>query len=112
MKFFGATLLSIGLASAATVSKKVSYDDWKVYRVNIGSDRDQFQGVFNKLQLGLWKGQPETSDVVDVVVPPSQISDFEKLTGNINTRVMHEDLGKSIADEDASVNVYEGMSPS
>jgi hypothetical protein len=38
IKFLAATLASLGLASAASVAKKVSYDDWKVYRVNVGSN--------------------------------------------------------------------------
>jgi carboxypeptidase A4 len=38
MKFLAATLASLGLASTASVAKKVSYDDWKVYRVNVGSN--------------------------------------------------------------------------
>jgi carboxypeptidase A4 len=109
MKFLGVTLASLGLVSAATVTKKVSYDDWKVYRVNIGSNADQFKSVLSKLKLETWKGKPATSDVVDVMVPPSQISDFEASTADIDTAVMHENLGASIADEEV-FSIYAGIS--
>lgn len=89
------------------VSKKVSYDDWKVYRVNVGSNTEKFKSVVNKLQLETWKGKPATSQVVDVMVPPTQIKDFEASTADIDTAVMHENLGLSMADEDV-FNVYAG----
>jgi len=109
MKLLGITLASLCFISAATVTKKVSYDDWKVYRVNVGSNTDKFMGVVDKLKLETWKGKPATSDVVDVMVPPSQISDFEASTADIDTAVMHENLGLSIADEDV-FSVYAGNS--
>ncbi|KAF1840089.1 uncharacterized protein K460DRAFT_371306 [Cucurbitaria berberidis CBS 394.84] len=111
MKFLGVTLASLGLASAASVTKKVSYDDWKVYRVNVGSNTAKFNDVVSKLQLETWKGKPASSDVVDVMVPPSQISDFVTSTEGIETRIMHENLGVSIADEE-SFGVYAaGVAP-
>lgn len=110
MKFLSVTLATVGLVSAASVTKKVSYDDWKVYRVNIGSNTDKFTDVVNKLQLETWKGKPATSNVVDVMVPPSQVADFEASTEDIETEVMHENLGLSIADEQ-SFNVYAGNIP-
>jgi carboxypeptidase A4 len=107
MKFLGVALASLGLASAASVTKKVSYDDWKVYRVNVGSNAAKVNDVVNKLQLQLWKGKPSESSVVDVLVPPTQVKDFEASTDDIETRVMHENLGLSIADEE-TVSVYAG----
>jgi carboxypeptidase A4 len=108
MKFLGAALASLGLASAASVTKKVSYDDWKVYRVNVGSNAAKVNDVVDKLQLQLWKGKPSESSVVDVLVPPTQVKDFEASTEDIETRVMHQNLGLSIADEE-TVSVYAGM---
>jgi carboxypeptidase A4 len=110
MKFLGVALASLGLASAATVTKKVSYDDWKVYRINIGDNAEKVNNVVSKFDLQLWKGKPSTSSVVDVMVPPSQIQDFEASTGDIETRVMHDNLGLSIADED-TFHVYAGNYP-
>lgn len=111
MKFLGVTLASLGLVSAATVTKKVSYDDWKVYRVNVGSNSEKFQGVVNKLKLETWKGKPATSEVVDVMVPPTQIKDFESSTAGIQTAVMHENLGLSMADEDVFSVYAAGAAP-
>lgn len=105
MKFLGVTLASLGLASAATVAKKVNYDDWKVYRVNVGNNAAKLNDVVSKLQLELWKGKPSTSSVVDVMVPPSQVNAFEASTSDIETKVMHDNLGLSITDED-TFHVY------
>jgi carboxypeptidase A4 len=110
MKFLGVALASLGLASAASVTKKQSYDDWKVYRINVADNADKVSDVVSKFDLQLWKGKPSTSSVVDVMVPPSQIKDFEASTGDIETKVMHDNLGLSIADEDV-FSVYAGNYP-
>lgn len=107
MKLLSVTLASLGLASAATVAKKVTYDDWKVVRVNVGADAAKLENVMSKLQLELWKGKPASSDVVDVMVPPSSVKDFEAQTQGFETKVMHENLGLSIADEQ-SFSTYAG----
>lgn len=111
MKLLGVTLASLGLASATSISntKKVSYDDWKVFRVNGPSNSAKFQEVVNKLQLDVWKGKPSSGDVVDVSVPPEQLSAFEASTKDFETKIMHENLGASIADEN-TFSVYAGMS--
>jgi carboxypeptidase A4 len=109
MKYLGIALASLGLASAASVTKKVDYTDWKVYRVNVGANTDKFSKVVSKLQLEPWKGKADSSDVVDVMVSPSQVADFEAGTQDIETNVMHENLGASISDEN-QFSVYAGMS--
>ncbi|KAL6711605.1 hypothetical protein ACN47E_004539 [Coniothyrium glycines] len=111
MKFLGVTLASLGLVSAATVTKKVSYDDWKVYRVNVGSNVEKVKNVVSKLKLETWKGKPVANQAVDVVVPPTQISEFEASTADIDTAVMHENLGLSIADEDVFSVYAAGLAP-
>ena len=110
MKLLSVALASVGLACAASVSKKVSYDDWKVYRLNVGSNAAKVSDVVNKLQLELWKGKPSSSSVVDVMVPPSQVEDFEASTADIEIKLMHDNLGLSIADEE-SFGVYAGILP-
>ncbi|KAJ8116376.1 hypothetical protein OPT61_g2182 [Boeremia exigua] len=107
MKLLGVALASLGLVSAASVSnkQKVAYDDWKVFRVNGTSNTAKFQEVVNKLQLDVWKGKPASGDVVDVSVAPEQLSAFEAATKGFSTRVMHENLGASIADEN-NFSVY------
>lgn len=99
MKVFGIAIALLGLASAASVAKKVSYEDWKVYRVNVGSNAAKLNDVVSNLKLELWKGKPSTSSVVDIMVPPSVVQDFEASTKGMETEVMHENLGLSIADE-------------
>ncbi|KAH9874273.1 hypothetical protein IAQ61_004904 [Plenodomus lingam] len=114
MKFLGVAFASLGLASAATVASKANYDDWKVYRVNVGTNAAKFNDVVSKLKLEVWKGKPAASEVVDVVVPPTQISEFEASTAELKTQVMHENLGLSIADEnnDAFAIAAAGAAPS
>ena len=109
MKFLGITLASLGLVSAASVSnkQKVSYDDWKVVRVNGPSNTIKFQEVVKKLQLDVWKGKPSSGDVVDISVAPEQLSAFEEATKDFETKVMHENLGASISDEN-TFSVYAG----
>jgi len=109
MKFLGITLASLGLVSAASVSnkQKVSYDDWKVFRVNGPSNTAKFQEVVKKLQLDVWKGKPSSGDVVDVSVAPEQLSAFEEATKDFETKIMHENLGASISDEN-TFSVYAG----
>jgi carboxypeptidase A4 len=107
MKFLGVSLASLGLASAASVARPVSYDDWKVYRVNVGPSAAKISDLMSKLQLELWKGEPASTDVVDVMVPPSAVDDFEASTADIETNVMHHNLGLSIADEN-TFSVYAG----
>lgn len=110
MKLFAVALASLGLVSAATVPKKVSYANWKVYRVNVGEDNAKLSSVVDSLKLQTWKGKVATSKVVDVMVPPSQISEFEASTEGLSTEVMHEDLGLSISDEE-TFQVYAGIYP-
>ena len=89
MKLLHITLASLGLASAATVNtKKINYDDWKVYRVNVGANAAKIDDVMSKLSLELWKGKPTSSDVVDVMVPPSAVKDFEASTKDIDGNVV------------------------
>ena len=107
MKFLAASLATIGLASAAAVESKVDYSGWKVFRVNVGEHAAKLGSIVDSLQLETWKGKVSTSKVVDLVVPPTQIQEFEAAAKDINTEVMHEDLGASIADEEV-FEVYAG----
>lgn len=101
MKFFAISSAILGLASAAAVQSKVSYDGWKVYRVTVGDDSAKLESVISKLQLSPWKGKNvAASSVVDVPVPPAQILEFESGIQGYSNLVMHEDLGASIAGEE------------
>ncbi|KAF2438513.1 carboxypeptidase A1 precursor [Karstenula rhodostoma CBS 690.94] len=100
MKFLAPLLATFGLASAAAVNSKVSYDGWKVYRVTVGDDSSKLSSVMNKLQLSTWKGKVGHSSVVDIPVPPLQTLQFESGIQGYSSLVMHEDLGASIAQEE------------
>jgi carboxypeptidase A4 len=110
MKFLSVGLASLTLVSAASVAKPVDYDGWKVYRVNVGDDSTKLASVVDNLKLATWKGKVATSKVVDLMVPPTQIQDFEKSAEGLNTEVMHENLGASISDE-TKFSVYAGKFP-
>jgi carboxypeptidase A4 len=105
MKLLSLTLASLGLASAASVASPVDYNKWQVYRVTVGEDKAKLSKVMSNLKLTTWKGKVETSDVVDVVVPPTQIDAFVTSTKDFNTMLMHENLGDSIAEE-STFGVY------
>ncbi|KAG9206428.1 hypothetical protein G6514_003259 [Epicoccum nigrum] len=113
MKLLGVTLASLGLVSAASVSNQqaVSYDQFKVFRVNGPSNTDKFQEVVKKLQLDVWKGKPSSGDVVDVSVAPEQLSAFQDATKDLDTKIMHENLGASIADENTFSVYAAGAAP-
>ena len=100
MKFLALSLATLGLASAAAVDSKVSYDGWKVYRITVGENKAKLSSVLEKFQLNTWKGKVATSTVVDVPVPPAHVLEFEAATQGYNSLVMHQDLGASIAGEE------------
>lgn len=111
MKLLSLGLASLGLASAASVAAPVNYDGWKVYRVNVGDKNAEFSKIVSDIGLATWKGRVETSKVVDVMVSPSQLDAFEKAAESLETQLMHDNLGESIAAE-ADFPVYAGnLSP-
>ncbi|KAF2272357.1 uncharacterized protein EI97DRAFT_212145 [Westerdykella ornata] len=92
-------LASLGFASAASVATQVDYTGWKVYRVNVGHNNAQFSKAVQDVGVETWKGKAESSDVVDVMVAPTQIDAWEKAVADFEVKVMHDDLGQSIAAE-------------
>jgi carboxypeptidase A4 len=89
MKFLAVSLASLALASAAAVTKKANYDNYKVYRVDVGEDSSKLGSVIDKLQLSTWKGKVGSSKVIDVVVPPARILDFEAGVNGLSTKVLY-----------------------
>lgn len=108
MKLLAVSLASLALASGAAVTKQASYDNFKVYRVDVGEHANQLGSIIDKFGLSTWKGKVGISKVIDVVVPPSYILDFEAGVQGMSTRVLHENLGASIADEQ-TFGVYGGV---
>lgn len=86
----------LGLASAIAVSQKVSYADYRVVRVKNSAEVEQ---LIKQHSLATWEKQ---NGNVDVVIPPGVTA----LDG-LETLVMHDNLGESIAKE-ADYDTYEG----
>ncbi|KAF2807181.1 uncharacterized protein BDZ99DRAFT_465111 [Mytilinidion resinicola] len=105
MKFLTLALASAALASAVSVPAKITYDGFKVYRVSVGSNVAAVKSIMSKLQLESWTGRPKANGFVDLMVPPTQVENFEADTADLSIQLMHEDLGLSIADE-GQVSVY------
>src|SRR5438105_988076 len=102
-------LLLFALASAFAVPGKVSYNGYKVVHLAVGNNVAQVNDIIEKLSLSTWKGGPKTNGFADIVIPPHQIQSFYESTAHMNTEVMHDDLGASIAEE-SEFSVYAGMS--
>lgn len=100
-------LASLALANAVSVASKVSYEGSKVFRLNGGADTAKVKSIISKYKLDVWTGPVKANSHVDVVVPPSLITKFEKETEDIESEIMHEDLGASIADE-TNYEIYAG----
>ncbi len=95
MKF----ILSLSLASIAVGvsvrSPSVNlYEGTKVYHVKTGRHVKDIQKRLAELSHNVWES---TSDHIDVAIPRHEIARFEAL--ELNTRVLHADLGSSIAAE-------------
>lgn len=91
------------------VFAKVSYDGAKALRIPVGEDVIPLMRIIDDLSLPVWKGiangAPLPNGHVDLVVPAAQLAAFKNLTValGLETEVMHEDLGLSIAEESRAV---------
>jgi hypothetical protein len=86
------TFLVPTLVSAVAVEpRKVNYDGYQVVRVKTS---EKVNKIINANKLPTWSGRPENVEYADVVLTPGS-----KVFSGIKTEVMHEDLGKSIAEE-------------
>jgi carboxypeptidase A4 len=105
------TSLVLVLNAAVGTLAKVSYDGAKAMRIPVGEDVTPLLDVIEKLSLPTWKGMakgvPIPNSHVDLVVPADKVAEFEELTADMKTEVMHEDLGLSIAEE-GNMGIYAG----
>jgi carboxypeptidase A4 len=110
MKFQIAPLLLV-LSSTTGILAKVNYDGAKAMRIAVGEDVEPLMNLIQTLSLPVWKGLaqgvPKPNSHVDLVVPADKVDVFARLTAKMNTEVMHDDLGASIADE-GNMDVYAG----
>lgn len=91
--------LVCGLVSAVVVPRKANYDGYKVVRLEVGDNLSQVKNVIQKLSLSTWNGSPKAHSEVDVVVPADQVANFDSSTADLNSSIMHQNLGASIAKE-------------
>lgn len=101
MKLLLAFLYLLAFVYSAAVPGKVSYDNDKVIRLGVGDNVSKVNDLLRELSLSTWNGAPKADGNVDVVVPESQLKAFKDLTASMETQVMHENLGASIAKETA-----------
>lgn len=106
MKSLLLTSLLLSSASAAAVNKKVSYDGFKVFRVSAGDNLAAVEDTVTALGLDKWIDGAENTGHLDVVVAPKQLQAFEE--AGLNSTVMHDDLGVSIAAQEQVSGMYWG----
>lgn len=99
MKLLVLASLVLGLVSAIVVPRKANYDGYRVVRLQVGDDSSKVKNIIQQLSLSTWNGAPKDNSEVDVVVPADKFSEFESSTAGLNSSIMHEDLGASIAKE-------------
>lgn len=103
------TLLATAF-SAALPSQRVDYTGYRVVRVPTkpaGDDLYTIQGIIKDLKLPTWRLPSVPGADVDLMIPPKQIKEFEKLAKDMQVQVLHEDLGADIEGE-KSFGVYKG----
>lgn len=108
MKSFFLASLVLGLVSAIVVPRKANYDGYRVIRLQVGSDASRVENIIQELSLSTWNGAPRDNSEVDIVVPADKYSEFESSTADLDSSVMHENLGASIARE-TNYPVYAGQ---
>lgn len=101
----------VALASAVAVPAKVSYDGAKVVRVFVGDDVAGVERIMKQLSLSSREGQPRENEPIDLVVPAAQVQAFEMDAATLDTEVLNEDLGASIALESAFEPYEAGNAP-
>lgn len=96
------------LVRAADIGGKVSYNGYKVIRLEVGDHLPEVNSIIQNLKLSTWNGAAKAYSDVDVVVPQQSLEAFQEASAHIKTHIMHQDLGASIAEE-AKYNNYIGM---
>ncbi|KAL9607664.1 MAG: hypothetical protein Q9167_007444 [Letrouitia subvulpina] len=105
MRLLYLTFFIFNVALAVVVPRKATYDGYKVVRLEVGEQLPKVEGLIEKLSLLTWNGGPKEKSEVDIVVPADKVAEFEASTADLDSKVMHENLGASIANE-ADYPVY------
>ncbi|KAI4290013.1 MAG: hypothetical protein L6R35_000727 [Caloplaca aegaea] len=91
--------LALGLVSAIVLPRQANYDGYKVVRVEVGDKIAEVEKLIQKFALSTWNGGAKAHSEVDVVVPADKIAEFDSEAAGLDSSVMHENLGSSIASE-------------
>ncbi|KAH7374418.1 carboxypeptidase A5 [Plectosphaerella cucumerina] len=93
------TLVILSLVASVAVAERVSYDGFKVFRLTPTPNLDvpALEAVLQAIEYDQWN--KDTNDLT-IAVAPNQVAGFLSL--GLEATVMHEDLGRSIADEGRS----------
>ncbi|KAF5005055.1 hypothetical protein FDECE_8471 [Fusarium decemcellulare] len=84
------------LASLSLANALVSYDGWKVVRVDTRNDVGLVRSRLASINYDEWS---QEDSYLDIAIPGNQILTFGTL--GLDSYVLHEDLGRSIAAESA-----------
>ncbi|KAK4090558.1 hypothetical protein Purlil1_5230 [Purpureocillium lilacinum] len=107
------TLLAVTAAAVPQPTPtKASYDGHKVFRVMVGSKPQRVSDVVDRLGLSFWQHPTRKGAFADIEVPPARVDEFRQEMEGLELITMHEDLGKSIADEGAFHIYAEGSANS
>jgi hypothetical protein len=92
----GLNFLWLTLAAGATIRSPIAspHDGSRVYRVRAGRQLASIHKRLAGIASDTWD---QAHGNLDVVIPRNQIEAFEAL--GLNTRILHSDLGESIAKE-------------
>jgi Zinc carboxypeptidase len=99
MKLLALTPLLLSLASSTAIPDppRVSYDGYKVFRVNTRHALEDVQNKLSSFSFDTWND--DVAKHMDIALSPDQIAAFEAL--ELDYHCMHENLGASIAAESA-----------
>lgn len=87
------------LLGFVAADEKLSYDGYKVYRVKTGKALEIVQSKLKAFDFEQWNH--DSTSHIDVVIPARETASFEAL--GLDFRVMHANLGDSIAAESAPI---------
>lgn len=84
--------------AAAPKAEVLSYNRYKVFRINTHGRPSVVQEKLSSLSFEQWN--QDVNNHIDIAISPDQLAAFELL--NLDFHVMHEDLGESIIAESGS----------
>ena len=90
------TSLAVGVASSPAVDSPITYDGYKVYRIETGGKTDALKETLSAFKYDEWNNDAGS---LDIALSPDQQDKFAGL--GLDFRVLHENLGNSIKTEAA-----------